>query len=78
MVECPDYIGAGPGNIRACARNKNEEWNSGSVKKMVSVNWSALGLGAVIAFLIGWFIFGLLGAVILAIIAMIVLGIMKF
>ena len=45
---------------------------------MVSVNWAAMGLGAVIAFLIGWFIFGLLGAVILAIIAMIVLGIMKF
>jgi high-affinity Fe2+/Pb2+ permease len=45
---------------------------------MVSVNWGAMGLGAVIAFLIGWFIFGLLGAVILAIIAMEVLGIMKF
>jgi hypothetical protein len=37
-----------------------------------------MGLGAVIAFLIGWFIFGLLGAVILAIIVMVVLGIMKF
>ena len=37
-----------------------------------------MGLGAVIAFLIGWFIFGLLGAVILAIIVMILLGIMKF
>jgi fatty acid desaturase len=48
------------------------------VIKMVSVNWAAMGLGAVIAFLIGWFIFGLLGAVILAIIAMVVLGIMKF
>jgi hypothetical protein len=45
---------------------------------MVSVNWGAMGVGAVIAFLIGWFLFGLLGAVILAIIAMIVLGIMKF
>jgi high-affinity Fe2+/Pb2+ permease len=45
---------------------------------MVSVNWAAMGLGAVIAFLIGWFIFGLLGAVILAIIAMVILGIMKF
>ena len=45
---------------------------------MVSVNWGAIGLGSVVAFLIGWFIFGLLGAVILAIIAMVVLGIMKF
>jgi len=45
---------------------------------MVSVNWAAMGLGAVVAFLIGWFLFGLLGAVILAVIAMVVLGIMKF
>ena len=45
---------------------------------MVSVNWAAMGLGAVVAFLIGWFFFGLLGAVILAVIAMVVLGIMKF
>jgi high-affinity Fe2+/Pb2+ permease len=45
---------------------------------MVSVNWAAMGIGAVVAFLIGWFLFGLLGAVILAIIAMVVLGIMKF
>lgn len=45
---------------------------------MVSVNWAAMGVGAVIAFIIGWFLFGLLGAVILAIIAMVVLGIMKF
>ena len=45
---------------------------------MVSVNWAAMGIGAVVAFLIGWFLFGLLGAVILAVIAMIVLGIMKF
>ena len=45
---------------------------------MVSVNWGAMGIGAVVAFLIGWFLFGLLGALILAIIAMVVLGIMKF
>ena len=44
----------------------------------LSVNWGAMGIGAVIAFLIGWFLFGLLGAVILAVIAMVVLGIMKF
>jgi hypothetical protein len=45
---------------------------------MVSVNWAAMGIGAVVAFLIGWLIFGLSGAVILAIIAMVVLGFMKF
>ena len=44
----------------------------------ISVNWGAMGLGAVIAFLIGWFLFGLLGAVILAIIVMVVMGIIKF
>jgi hypothetical protein len=35
----------------------------------IKMNWGALGIGAVIAFLVGWLIFGLLGAVILAIIA---------
>jgi len=44
----------------------------------IDVNWGAIGLGSVIAFLIGWFIFGLLGAVILAIIVMVVMGIIKF
>ncbi|MCX6684736.1 MAG: hypothetical protein NTZ37_08445 [Methanoregula sp.] len=44
----------------------------------VSVNWGAMGIGAVIAFLIGWWIFGLLGAVILALIVMAVMGILKF
>ena len=44
----------------------------------ISVNWGAMGLGAVIAFLIGWFLFGLLGAVILALIVMVLLGIIRF
>ena len=44
----------------------------------VSVNWGAMGIGAVIAFLVGWFIFGLLGAVILAIMVMVLMGVMKF
>jgi F0F1-type ATP synthase assembly protein I len=43
----------------------------------LSVNWGAMGLGAVIGFLIGWFLFGLLGAVILAIIVMVLMGIIK-
>jgi hypothetical protein len=60
-------------------KSKEKDWSIEKEGiKMVSVNWGAMGLGAVIAFLIGWFIFGLLGAVILAIIAMAVLGIMKF
>ncbi|MDG6250032.1 hypothetical protein [Methanocalculus sp.] len=44
----------------------------------ISVNWGAMGIGAVIAFLIGWYIFGLLGAVILAIIVMALMGLIKF
>ncbi len=44
----------------------------------LSVNWAAMGIGAVIAFLVGWFIFGLLGAVILAIIVMAIMGIIRF
>jgi hypothetical protein len=37
-----------------------------------------MGLFFVIAFLVGWFIFGLLGAVVLAIIVMVVMGIIQF
>ena len=44
----------------------------------VTVNWGAMGLGSVIAFVIGWFIFGLLGAVVLAIVVMVLMGIIKF
>jgi hypothetical protein len=44
----------------------------------IDVNWGAIGLVSVISFLIGWFIFGLLGAVILAIIVMVLMGIIKF
>jgi len=43
----------------------------------ITVNWAAMGLGSVIAFVIGWFIFGLLGAVVLAIIVMVLMGIVK-
>jgi len=31
----------------------------------MTVNWGAMGIGAVLAFLVGWYIFGLLGAIIL-------------
>jgi hypothetical protein len=44
----------------------------------INVNWGAMGVGSVIAFIIGWLLFGLLGAVVLAIIVMILLGIIKF
>jgi hypothetical protein len=42
----------------------------------INMNWGALGLGSVVAFLIGWFLFGLLGAIILAVIVLILMGIL--
>jgi hypothetical protein len=42
----------------------------------IHMNWGAIGIGAVVAFIVGWFIFGLLGAVILAIVILLVLGIL--
>ncbi|MDO8841746.1 hypothetical protein [Methanocalculus sp.] len=44
----------------------------------ISVNWGAMGIGAVVAFLVGWYIFGLLGAIILAIVVMALMGLIKF
>jgi hypothetical protein len=43
----------------------------------ITVQWSHIGLGAVVAFLIGWFLFGLLGAIIIAIIVLVLMGIIR-
>lgn len=43
----------------------------------ITMNWGAIGLGSVVAFIIGWFIFGLLGAVLLAIVVLILMGILR-
>jgi hypothetical protein len=43
----------------------------------ITVQWSHIGLGSVIAFLIGWFIFGPLGAIIIAIVVLILMGVIK-
>ncbi|MGD1060015.1 MAG: hypothetical protein ABR879_00970 [Methanomassiliicoccales archaeon] len=43
----------------------------------VTMNWGAIGLGGVVAFIIGWLIFGLLGAVVLAIIVLLAMGILR-
>ena len=44
----------------------------------IEMNWGALGIGAVVAFIIGWLIFGLLGAVVLALVVLVLLGILRF
>jgi hypothetical protein len=43
----------------------------------IKVNWGSITILSVIAFVVGWFIFGLLGAIVLAIIVMVLLGIIK-
>jgi hypothetical protein len=43
----------------------------------ITMNWGAIGLGSVVAFVIGWLIFGLLGAVVLAIVVLLLMGILK-
>jgi hypothetical protein len=43
----------------------------------ITMNWGAIGLGSVVAFVVGWLIFGLLGAVVLAIVVLLLMGILK-
>lgn len=43
----------------------------------ITVQWSHIGLGSVVAFLIGWLVFGLLGAVVLAVIVLLLMGVIK-
>ncbi len=50
---------------------------SSSSGKGIRVEWSHITLLSVVAFAIGWLIFGLVGAIILAIIVMVVMGIIR-
>ncbi|MCX6815878.1 MAG: hypothetical protein NT120_03430 [Candidatus Aenigmarchaeota archaeon] len=43
----------------------------------ITMNWSKISVASVIAFLIGWLIFGLFGAVLLAIIVLALMGILR-
>jgi hypothetical protein len=43
----------------------------------VKVEWSHITILSVIAFVAGWWLFGLLGAIVLAIIVMVLMGIIK-
>jgi hypothetical protein len=43
----------------------------------ITVAWSHIGIGAVIAFLVGWFIFGLLGAILIAIVVLVLMGVIS-
>jgi len=43
----------------------------------IKIEWSHITILSVIAFVAGWLIFGLLGAIVLAIIVMVLMGIIK-
>lgn len=43
----------------------------------VTVQWSHIGLGSIVAFLAGWWIFGLLGAIVIAIVVLVLMGVIK-
>lgn len=44
----------------------------------ITVKWSQLGLGALLVFLIGWLLFGLLAATVLAIVVLVFMGVIRF
>ena len=44
----------------------------------ITMDWSKITVVSLIAFLIGWFLFGLLGAVVLTIIVLVLMGILRF
>ncbi len=43
----------------------------------ITVGWSQIGIGSVVAFLVGWFIFGLLGAILIAIVVLVLMGVIR-
>jgi len=43
----------------------------------VTVQWSHIGVGSVVAFLVGWLVFGLLGAIVLAVVVLLLMGVIK-
>jgi len=44
----------------------------------ISMDWSKISLLSVIAFLVGWLIFGLFWAVVLTLIVLVLMGTLKF
>ena len=44
----------------------------------ISMNWSKISVVSVVAFLGGWLLFGLFGAVVIAIVVLVLMGIIRF
>jgi len=43
----------------------------------IAVQWSHIGVGSIIAFLGGWYFLGLLGAAVVAIVVLVLMGVIK-
>lgn len=46
--------------------------------KTLKIEWGHITLLSVVAFLVGWWLFGLVGAIIIAVIVMVLMGIIKY
>jgi len=44
----------------------------------ITMDWSKISVVSVVAFLVGWLVFGLLGAVALAVVVLVLMGILRF
>ncbi len=51
-------------------------WSDG-MEKSISMDWSKISAVSIVAFLVGWLVFGLFGAVVLAIIVLALMGTLK-
>lgn len=47
------------------------------MESKITMDWSKITVGSVLAFLVGWLLFGLFGAIALAIIVLLVMGVLK-
>jgi hypothetical protein len=43
----------------------------------ITVQWSHISVASVVAFLVGWWIFGLLGAIVIAVVVLLLMGVIK-
>jgi len=49
-----------------------------STGKTLKIEWGHITILSVIAFIVGWWLFGLVGAIIIAVIVMVLMGIIKY
>lgn len=49
-----------------------------STSKKLKIEWGHITLLSVVAFLLGWWLFGLIGAIVIALVVMVLMGIIKY